>query len=81
MQDNKRNEKIYRTDIATWYDISERCLRDRMQTKQLKIANRVLTDDDNQNNFECFRQTTKFSTRPLRPLFWQNCHLEPFGVN
>ena len=46
MQDNQNNEKFYRADIAKWYDISERCLRDRMQTKKLKIANRVLTDDD-----------------------------------
>ena len=46
MQDNQRNEKIYRNTIAIWYNISERCLRDRMQTKQVKIANRVLTDDD-----------------------------------
>jgi hypothetical protein len=46
MQNNQRDEKIYRADIAAWYNITERCLRDRMQKTQVHITNRVLTDDD-----------------------------------
>jgi hypothetical protein len=46
MQNNQKDEKIYRADIAAWYNITERCLRDRMQKAQVHIVNRVLTDDD-----------------------------------
>jgi hypothetical protein len=40
------DRNFYRADIAKWYNISERALRDRMQKKQVHITNRVLTDDD-----------------------------------
>lgn len=46
MQDSQEKAKFYRADIAKWYNISERALRDRIQKKQINITNRVLTDDD-----------------------------------
>jgi hypothetical protein len=38
--------KIYRADIAEWYSIGERALRDRMLKADVHIKNRVLTIDD-----------------------------------
>jgi hypothetical protein len=38
--------KIYRANIAEWYCIGERALRDRMQKADVQIKNRVLTIDD-----------------------------------
>ncbi|MDZ7878501.1 MAG: hypothetical protein U5L45_12555 [Saprospiraceae bacterium] len=46
MQDNHGDKQLYRANIAEWYNISERALRDRMQKKAIHITNRVLTDDD-----------------------------------
>lgn len=37
---------ITRTEIAKWYGITERALRNRMQNKNLRITNRILTQDD-----------------------------------
>ncbi len=39
-------QKITRTEIAHWYDISERTLRYRMENKGIQITNRILTEDD-----------------------------------
>lgn len=38
--------KITRTEIAQWYDIKERTLRYRMETKGIHITNRILTECD-----------------------------------
>ena len=38
--------KITRTEIAQWYDISERGLRDRMHKKAVQVSNRILTECD-----------------------------------
>ena len=42
----QENPKVYRADIAKWYNISVSGLRKRMKRKKLHIENRVLTDDD-----------------------------------
>ncbi len=43
---DQTNEKIFRTDIAAWYGISERALRNRLTKCDVHITNRTLTIDD-----------------------------------
>jgi hypothetical protein len=39
-------KSITRTEIAQWYGITERALRNRMKNVNLHITNRILTRDD-----------------------------------
>lgn len=41
-----QNQKMTRTEVAQWYGITERALRYRMDSKNIQIANRILTECD-----------------------------------
>ena len=42
----QENPKVYRADIAKWYNVSVSGLRKRMTKAKLYIENQELTDDD-----------------------------------
>lgn len=44
--ENQEAKNITRTEIAQWYGVTERALRNRMKKANLQVTNRILTKCD-----------------------------------
>ena len=75
MQDDQQS---YRSDIAQWYNITTRALRDRMQREDVHIANRILTDDDIKIILKGLGKPQCFPSELNDRFFGNKWHLVPF---